>query len=662
MPVRKRPLRVLFFAGGATREYQFLRTIFYRETLADRMEMSIYLQNGRDDHVDQDVKQDRMLADFPDRIGPGDPKYMSLSEYDVVVAFDPDWSKLSPVQQKNLQEWVNNHAGGIVFVAGPVYSFQLSRPGAYGVEKLLSLYPVVPKDSRLHGSTLPSGSVGHNASRPYALHFSPAAKDYDFLKLDESGESPTAGWNKFFWNDENTTIALGMDTQPKRGFYNYYPVERLKPDSQVIATFAGPAESRLGKSNAFKDHQPFLVTMRAGSGKTLYIGSGELWRLRGFKDGYHDRIWIKMARYVAAGATQQKKYGHILMAQSIPVGVLQFEAQLKGKDLQPLAQENRPTVFVERVVKDGDKPEIQKFDLQPKPGDGDWHGNFVGSIHMKEPGEYRFKLPIPGIANESLEAKLFVRRLDPEKDNLRTNFGYLFQMASETSALKKNLSPEQLRELERYVQVPTDLPQGVSAGKRLFFQAESADAIAKALVTVQPKSETVKGRLEDLWDRGFESINGIVIAVLVTFLLGMIVAFVFFSLEWWIVSALTVLGTLMMTTVVLAAAIFIEPINNLLNVDLYYEVNARNAVVIAPIVVGLVGGGILLILRQWISALVFVGICAFGAIVALVGVQFIGVIYEFFDIDLPVGFSLVMVLIVTLLGIEWLARKLLRLA
>ncbi len=670
--VQKRPLRVLLFAGGATREYQFLRSALYREMVEKRMDMCIYLQTGKEDHVDQDVESKRMLGDFPTKLDP-DPtpgnEYMSLSDYDVIVAFDPDWSKLTQQQQKNLKEWVSTRAGGVIFVAGPVFSFQLARPKAYNVEALLSLYPVVPRDSRLHGSSLPSGTVGHNASRPYALHFSPAASKFDFIKLDESGEGPTAGWNKFFWNDEKTQIGPGMDTLPRRGFFNYYPVERLKPDSQVIAAFAGPKESRFGdKSIAFKDQQPFMVAMRAGSGKSLYVGSGELWRLRSFKDGFHERLWIKMARYVAAGATQQKKFGRIIMSRNLPVGLVNFEAQVKGEDGRPLPMDTPPTVYVRRVDKDRDeKAEPLSFKLQPKPFDEDstWQGNFIGSIHIKDAGEYEFKLPIPKLTEKDwLKQNVVVRKLNPETDNVRTNFAYLYQMASETSTLKKTLSAEVIREIEKHVNVPADLPLGLSerAGKRLFFQVNNAAAVEKCLVAVQPKSETVKGKLVDLWDRGFETINVIALVVLAPVVIGLFGGIVLLSLRWWISAALFFVLCMITSVATLLAALFVEPVNSALNVELQLAVNAIWASVIAPLVVGLIGGVILLILRQWIASALFFVLCVGMSIVALACMLLIGKVNEFMNVELSVGFSAVLMVMVTLLGIEWLARKLLRLA
>ena len=182
--VMKRKLRVLLFAGGPTREYQFLRTLLYREVIEKRLEMSVYLQSGKDDLVDQDVESERLLHGFPNKIGADDAgeKYMSFSDYDVIIAVDPDWLVLEPSQMKLLREWVSIHYGGLVFVGGPVATFQLARPAGKDITDLRTLLPVFLNDSRLHGVS----GIGHDTSRPYVLHFTPSAKlkDYDFLRLD----------------------------------------------------------------------------------------------------------------------------------------------------------------------------------------------------------------------------------------------------------------------------------------------------------------------------------------------------------------------------------------------------------------------------------------------------------------------------------------------
>ena len=127
LTVVKKPLRVLLFAGGPTRDYQFLRALLVRETDQKRAELSICLQNSRPGEVIQDVPAERMLLNFPNAIrdvdNPNekpDDKYYNLMQYDVVVAFDPDWTRLEPDQAALLDTWVHRHGGGLIIVGGPV--------------------------------------------------------------------------------------------------------------------------------------------------------------------------------------------------------------------------------------------------------------------------------------------------------------------------------------------------------------------------------------------------------------------------------------------------------------------------------------------------------------------------------------------------------------
>ena len=77
---------------------------------------------------------------------------------------------------------------------------------------------------------------------------------------------------------------------------------------------------------------------------------------------------------------------------------------------------------------------------------------------------------------------------------------------------------------------------------------------------------------------------------------------------------------------------------------------------------GVFGAVILLILRQYLNAAVFFGICALVSAAMAVAATFFAQYLTGEKGELPVNFSYLLILIVGLLGIEWLARKLLRLA
>jgi hypothetical protein len=585
--VQKKKMRVLLFAGGPNHDYQFLRTVLHRESLEHRLELSILLQTGRADHVEQEVEKERMLLSFPDRLAE-DPanKYMSLSEYDVIIAIDPDWRELEEPQVKLLKEWVANHSGGIIFVAGPVHTFHVARPaGLDHLAQLQALFPVVLSDSRL-----PTLTLNHDPARPYVLHFTGAAKAFDFLKLDEAGASPTAGWDDFFWG-KDAVPPDNADAKPLRGFHNFYPVERLKPDSQVIATFGGPPSTRI---NNGQDEQPWMVAMRYGGGKTMFIGSAETRRLRTFNNTYHERFWIKLARYVSAGTTPQKKYVRMLLARNYPAGTIQFDAQIKGKDLLPLPKDEKPTVFVKKVADDA-KPE--GTDLKPKQTQGDWNGWFTASIKLRDPGEYEFRIPVPG-TGETAVARTTVRRPNPELDNVRNNHALLYQLASDSKELLTRLPPETRKEVQKLLQAPplTDTAGDIKEGEtRLFFTLPNADTVDKCLINVKPKIEEVKGRLDDLWDEGAKP-------------------------------------------------------------ELY--VNSLHVALGVPAALALLGFGILMLLKQVTAAWAFLGSFLAVSVAILIATLIFGWEWPV----LPVHFSYVLIGVVSLLSIEWLTRKLLKLA
>jgi hypothetical protein len=595
--VMKRKLRVLLFAGGPTREYQFLRTLLYREVLEKRLDLSVYLQSGKEDLVDQDVESERLLRDFPNKLGADDPsaKYMSLSDYDVIIAIDPEWigngsvKGLDPAQMKLLREWVSIHSGGLVFVAGPVSTFQLARPAGVDITDLRTLLPVFLNDSRLHGVT----GIGHDTSRPYTLRFTPSAKlkDYDFLRLDENDEDVNTAWNRFYWGAGEPGDPA--TEKPKRGFYNYYPVDKVKTGATVLATFVGPEGSRI---NDGKEEQPFIVTMPVGNGKTMFLGSGEFNRLRQTKAAYHERFWIKLARFMSAGTTQQKKYGRFMMPRSAPIGNVQFEVQLKGKDLLPLAADLKPSVYVKRLDAPAEGPrKDDSLDLKAKTSGDGWAGWFAGTFKAREKGEYEFRVPIPD-TDEFLTQRLSIRPANPELDNVRNNFGLLHQLAGDANEALSGLPAETRRKVLRVLQAGADeAGTGAKDKARLFFKLQDAGLIADCLTVIPPREVLVKGKLFDMWDRGWESNRA-------------------------------------------ASAFFLA--------------------LLTPLAIGALGGLILLILRQYL----------FGSLFFLAGVVMAAGVFGF-DLmfhpewaNLPLDFSFVLAAVVTLLGLEWLTRKLLKLA
>ena len=271
----EKPVRVLLAAGAATREYQFVRDLLKREAGEGKATLAVYLQappgaNAPRDGVEQGAT---LLKKFPDE----------LAAHDVIVAFDPDWSQLSADQQKALKAWVDD-GGGLVVVAGPVNTFQLARKAsADKFGPILDLYPVTPGDGRLD-------DISDEAERMWPLHFPDGKNAPKFLKLDPKGDGPLAGWDAFFYGDREEHKG-----DVEHGFFHAYPVDSVNPAAVVLATLADPKRKLSDGREA-----PFLAEMAFGKGRVVYVGAGEMWRLRTYRDAYYDRFWTGLIHYAAA--------------------------------------------------------------------------------------------------------------------------------------------------------------------------------------------------------------------------------------------------------------------------------------------------------------------------------------------------------------------------
>jgi hypothetical protein len=513
LQVQKKPISVLLVASGPSREYQFVRTLFVREMDKGRADVCIYLQPppGRDaprPGVVNDVPDARLLKSFPDRIedagqtaGEGD--FSNLGHYDVIIAFDPDWTRLSTEQMKMIQRWVDlGH--GMIIVAGPIHTLDLARPGEAQdpVKPLLDLYPVVLEDSRIQ-------NLDRLTNDPWRLNFQGVTPEMEFMRLDEGQDAmanPLKAWDDFFFGPEN---AAGPKNQPAlRGFYNYYPVKHPKDGTQVIATFADP----LAKMADGRE-QPYLAYMPYGTGKVFWIGSGEMWRLRGYKESYHDRFWAKLTRFVGSGSlTQLNRRIQPIVGRTFQANTfVNFDVKVLGKDMKPLDERSKP-----KLVLTPPRGALEKditYDMTKKLSLAEgWTGTFTSRFLVRSPGEYQYKIEIPE-TGDSETGKFVVKESNPELDNARPDFEQLWELASEADDYLMRIKDEQIR---RKVKETLTRPRPVSAEERaekkpeakvddrprFFFDLTNAELIPDC-VSYDYREQRSRGAAEDWWDGGY---------------------------------------------------------------------------------------------------------------------------------------------------------------
>ena len=110
--VVRQQIRVLLIAGEPSPEIQFLRNTLQRDQQVD---FSAWMQN-----VDPGFRQpgDHPIARLPNDLA-------ELRRYDAVLLVDPDMRALGPQWPEMLTNFVGQEGGGLIYVAGELYSQQL---------------------------------------------------------------------------------------------------------------------------------------------------------------------------------------------------------------------------------------------------------------------------------------------------------------------------------------------------------------------------------------------------------------------------------------------------------------------------------------------------------------------------------------------------------
>lgn len=388
--VIERKNRVLIFAGGPTREYQFARNLLFRDR---NIESHVHLQSGKAG-MSQEAK--KIVDEFPaDRA--------ALSQYDAVLSFDADWTKISDAQAKALEQWVAEQAGGLLLVAGTVEMPKwLSRSSSSDRSSTLrSLSPVklVQTGSRI----LSSGRVESEKSWP--LKITPDGLQTDFMWLSDDPQTSAKIWNDF------------------EGVFSYNLAYELKPGARALALFSDP-------QSADDSNLPiYIANQFYGAGRVVYQGGGELWRLRELGDTYFDRYYTKLVRWLSQGRMLRDSERGVLLVdreQALLGDQVTVRAVLKDQRFQPLLQSE----VVARLLDPQKRNSV--LTLRPLEG-GTQPGVYVAQFPVQVAGEYTLQLQLGGLAsNEVLMASVKARVPAIEMQRAERNDELLLPLATQT--------------------------------------------------------------------------------------------------------------------------------------------------------------------------------------------------------------------------------------
>ncbi len=381
--IADRKTRVLLFAGGPSREYQFLKALLYRDksTVLD-----VLLQTGTSG-ISQEAAS--ILDGFP-------AARETMYPYDCVVAFDPRWQGLAPTQVDLLESWVGEQGGGLIVVAGPIYTGQAIGGWVQdaALSKIRALYPV---DFHRRVTVLESETLA--GKDPWPLDSSREGREATFLRLADSDTENERAWARF------------------AGVYSCQPVRGPKPGATVFARFADP------QAGAASDKPVYLAEQFYGSGRVFYLGSGEMWRLRRTDEGFFERFYTQLIRHVSQGRLlRQSSRGTLIVDKDryLLGNTVQIRAQLTNAQLQPLRAAKVPMEVIQP------DRSVQTVMLQP---DAARPGMFVGQITVLREGAYRLELPVPESDNERLTRRIQVRLPDLERENPERNDKLLHRIA-----------------------------------------------------------------------------------------------------------------------------------------------------------------------------------------------------------------------------------------
>jgi hypothetical protein len=365
-----RKTKVLLFAGGPSREYQFLRNQLRRDK---DVVVDVLLQT-----ITEGSSQDanEILEEFPST-----PE--ALFAYDCIVAFDPDWRELDALQIELVDKWVNEQAGGLIVVAGPIFTDAWVQSAA--MAKIRALYPV---EFNRRFSVMEDGRYGAKVAWP--LEFTRDGLDAPFLWLGDTSTASQDAWSHF------------------KGVYGYYAVRGKKPLTTVYATYSDPA-AKTGEQSPI-----YFAGQRVGSGKVFYMASGEMWRLRAVDGRYFETFYTKLIRDVTETRLRRNSIRGVLLVdrnQYSPGATVDVQAQLKDARLEPLVA---PSVTLE-VRAPGSPMETVKLLADPSRA-----GQFRGEFTVRKEGSYQLLLPVPD-SNEQLPAAFQVEIPDLERANTERN-------------------------------------------------------------------------------------------------------------------------------------------------------------------------------------------------------------------------------------------------
>ena len=351
-----------------------------------------------------------------------------LAEFDLVVIGDVSPRDLPESVLMQLDKFVSDIGGTVVFIAGKRHMPQQYRSAT--LDKLLPL-----SNPRVVSSPDPPTTPPHLRG----FH----------LRLTPDGE-------------RESTLQLAGDTETNRATWKSLPghpwvmIGDVKPGATVLATAddGQPLPAEMERTHAL------VVQQYYGLGQVLWLGFDSTWRWRHrVGDQHHHRFWGQLARTAAQNKTtagnEFVRFG--LESSDVPSGQdVVFRARWTPQTLARRPDVKGKVAVFPRLNAKPDEP-LATIDLSPDPTRPAQH---QGRWLAPSAGEYRAVLkidgpPLGGASDKEVAAEFLVRGpLTKELSDVTAMRTILEQMAQ--AANGRLLLPHQLGSLPKLIQ-PEDL-------------------------------------------------------------------------------------------------------------------------------------------------------------------------------------------------------------
>ncbi len=260
-----------------------------------------------------------------------------LRQYDALLLVDPDLRALGPQWPEMITHFVGQEGGGLIFVAGELYSQQLfeaadsKAPGGDWTRIL----PVV-RDPGLFRS---EAEVRLSSQITYTLELTPEGRGDPVFE---------------FHPDPIRNRAI-LTSLP--GMYWSFPVTRARPGATVLARHGDPR-----MQNQYGRHV-LLASQLYGPGRTVFIGFDSTYRWRYLAEDYFDGFWARLVDRVGRNKALGGRFPfQVHLGKSVYRVGDQVSVGVRYTDPAALAEASELTAELEIA---GQPPEPLRFEKVP---------------------------------------------------------------------------------------------------------------------------------------------------------------------------------------------------------------------------------------------------------------------------------------------------------